>query len=399
MGRLADREGIWSANDALIHNGASCPSGGGYSRPSAADGVTGLSLCYRPVPERRVRPGDERRTGGRNTIPHGSAVIHVGLHKTGTRFLQRAVLRRLETDRFAVNPEPLYGRLRDAARHPGDAERADLARVAAAETRERVGGRTLVISDPSLSGDMYSSHAGYRENLELVAELFPEARIVYFVRAHADWLQSAYRQSLKKGRGQSIERFLNFCDGRFRDRAARMVDGRRNVDALTLSFLELYRAYADRFGPERVYLFRQEDLRRRSSEVHSRLAEALGLSELPPLPARVSGNRSFSALAIRLFVAADDRPASPRGAERAGAEPAQGRMLRRRVRRLRAAFIQHVFDRLLYRDWDLLERGGMRNLLERHYAPTDRALTRVADRVLVEGPGAAARRAADEDAS
>lgn len=328
----------------------------------------------------------------------GSPVaVHIGLHKTGTRFLQRAVLSQLDVRRFAVNPEPLYSRLRDAARHPGDGARAEAARAAAAETRAELTGRTLVISDPSLSGDMYSSHAGYRGNLELVAELFPEARILYFVRSHADWLQSAYRQSLKKGRGQSIERFLNFYDGEFQPRVARIVHGARNVEALTLSFVDIYRAYADRFGPERVYLFRQEDLRRRSQEVHPRLAEALGLPELPPPRKRVSGNRSFSALAIRLFVAADEHPSAPPTADAAGPEPARRRALRRRARRLRAAFIQHVFDRLSYRDWDLLARGGMRERLEAHYASADQALAEIADRVLVEGPGPEARRAADRE--
>jgi len=323
-------------------------------------------------------------------------VIHIGLHKTGTRFLQRAVFRQLSNDDFAVNPEPLYTRLRDAARHPGDEARAAAARAAAQQTLREVQGRTLVISDPSLSGDMYSSHAGYRENLELVAELFPEARILYFVRRHADWLQSAYRQSLKKGRGQSIERFLNFYGGEFHPRVARMVNGARNVEALTLSFVDIYREWADRFGPERVYLFRQEDLRQRAGEVEARLAEALGLPRLPELPPRVSGNRSFSALAIRLFVAGDEAPASAPSPEFTGAEPVRGRTLRRRARRLRAVMIQHAFDRLFYRDWDLLARYGMRDRLEEHYRSADEALAAVADRVLIDGPGPGARCAADE---
>lgn len=322
-----------------------------------------------------------------------SAVIHIGLHKTGTRFLQRAVLRQLDSTRFAVNPEPLYTRLRDAARHPGDAARADAARAAAADTWGDLGGRTLVISDPSLSGDMYSSHAGYQENLGLVAELFPAARIVYFVRRHTDWLQSAYRQSLKKGPGQPIERFLNFHEGEFRPRAARVVNGARNVEALTLSFVDIYRAYADRFGPEQVYLFRQEDLRRRPAEVQARLAEALGIAELPEPPSRVSGNRSFSALAIQWFVAGNRYVPRPLRRQGRWDSSRYGKALRRRGRRIRGAFIQHVFDRLIYRDWDLLARGGMRDRLEAHYADADRVLAEIADRVLAKGPGQDAHRA------
>jgi hypothetical protein len=282
-----------------------------------------------------------------------------------------------------------------AARYPGDAARANAARAAAGETRAAIGGRTLVISDPALSGDMYSSHAGYRENLELVAELFPEAHIIYFVRRHADWLQSAYRQSLKKGAGQSIERFLNFYDGQFRPRVGRLVRGARNVEALTLSFVDIYRAYADKFGPDRVYLFRQEDLRKRSPEVYSRLTEVLGLAAMPPLPRRVSGNRSFSALAIRWFITREECPSHPPPSEAAGAEAKRWRRLRLRGRRLRSVLIQHVFDRLMYSDWDLLERGNMRERLEQWYGEADERLAAVADRVLVEGPGKSARQVAD----
>jgi hypothetical protein len=324
-----------------------------------------------------------------------SVIIHIGLHKTGTRFFQRAVLRGLDPQKYAVNPEPLYSCLHDAARYPGDAARANAARAAAGKTRAAIGGRTLVISDPALSGDMYSSHAGYRENLELVAELFPEAHIIYFVRQHADWLQSAYRQSLKKGAGQSIERFLNFYDGQFYPRIGRLVLGARNVEALTLSFVEIYRAYADKFGPERVYLFRQEDLRRRSQEVYSRLIEVLGLTAMPSLPRRVSGNRSFSALAIRWFITREESPSQPPPPEYAGTENGRWRRVRLRARRLRSVLIQHVFDRFTYSDWDLLERGGMRERLESHYAEADDRLAHIADRILTEGPGMAARQAAD----
>jgi len=327
-------------------------------------------------------------------MPTPSVVVHIGLHKTATRYLQRGVFAQLDPAHFLVNPEPLARLLRQAVRHH-DPDRANAARQAAEQARREAGGRTLLLSDPSISGDMYSSHQDYSTNLALIEELFPEAHIIYFVRRHTDWLQSAYRQSLKKGRAQSLEHFLNFTDGQFESRAARTVGGARNVEALRFAFDEIYRAYADRFGADRVYLFRQEDLRQRWHELEPRLAEALGLSALPATPGRVSGNRSFSALAIRLFIA---RPAAaPRALEKAGEQeraPSWWRDMLGGARRLRGVFIQHVFDRLIYRDWDLLAHAGMREHLEAHYALADERLAGAADRVLVEGPGEAARRAA-----
>jgi hypothetical protein len=330
-------------------------------------------------------------------MPQPSIVLHIGLHKTATRFLQRAVFRSLDPALYWVNPEPLGHALRQAARHPGDEKRRARARAAAAEARAAAGTRTLVLSDPAISGDMYNSHADYLDNLELVHELFPDASVIYFVRRQSDWLQSAYRQALVKGHGQPIERFLNFYDGAFRERIAPRLYGVRNVAALTLRFLDIYRAYADRYGAQRVFLLRQEDLRQRPQQVYARLAEALGLESLPQLPRRVSGNRAFSAQAIRLFF--NDTARAPEWPPASAAEPpppARWPRLDRLRRRARTVLIRHVFDRIVYRDWDLLARHAMRARLDAHYDPEFRAITAVTDRVLERGPGPEARAMADQ---
>lgn len=320
-------------------------------------------------------------------------VLHIGLHKAATRFLQRAVFTNLDSDRFLFNPEPLFHDLRQAVRHPGDENRAARADAAAERARVLAGKRTIVISDPSISGDMYSSHEDYSDNLALVHRLFPEATILYFVRKQSDWLHSAYRQALVKGPGMPIEFFLNFRGGRFVDRTSRKVGNARNVNALDLRFLDIYRDYADTFGAERVYLLRQEDLRQRPADVYRRVAEALGLEALGEEKGRVSANRSFSALAIHLFFPGVHRQPRP-GPAIEDAAPTMQR-IHRRLTKIRTALIRHGFDRLVYRDWDLLARHGMREKLEAHYEPEYRALSEISAAVLDEGPGPAARARAD----
>lgn len=311
-------------------------------------------------------------------------VLHIGLHKTATRFLQRAVFARLDQQRFLVNPPGLNRALKQALWYPSEETRAQ-ARDAAAKARDEAGDRTLLVSEPAISGDMYSSHEDWNRNLELVHELFPEARIIYFVRRQSDWLHSAYRQALVKGPGMPIEFFLNYRRGEFRPREARMIGRARNLNALDLRFAAIYRGYAEAFGAEQVYLFRQEDLRNRPELVQQRLAEALGIDALPEPPRRVSGNRAFSALAIHLFFPGVYRwPPHSR--------PNRHRFywmarLDRRLKKIRTAFIRHVFDRLVYRDRDLLARRGMREQLEKHYGEEDRVLSQVADEVLKSGPG------------
>lgn len=319
-------------------------------------------------------------------------LLHIGLHKTGTRFLQREVFGQLDPARFNYNPKPLWPTLRQAVRHPGDDRLAADARAAVDRWRASGDERTLVISEPHISGDMYGSHHDHADNLALVHQLFPEASILFFVRNQADWLQSAYRQHLAKGKPVPIEVFLNHYAGSFRPRVAREVFGARNIEALSLRFLDIYRAYAETYGAGRVYLARQEDLRSRPDDVRALLAGALGLPALPERPAQRGHNRSYSALAIHLFHPSVLRRYPPPGPDDAG-----GRGIPQRLndalgvlRRLRRGFIQHAFDRLIYRDWDLLARHDMRARIDAHYAEENAQLERIAHRMLEDGPAAMA---------
>jgi hypothetical protein len=318
-------------------------------------------------------------------------VLHIGLHKTGTRFLQREVFRNLDSSRFSVNPDPLWSKLRTAMRNPGSAEPAVAAREAVHAWRRSGDKRMLVISEPHISGDMYSSHLDSDVNVSLIKELFPEAVILFFVRNQADWLQSAYRQQLVKGRGRPIEVFLNYYDGDFRHRLDRHVHGIRNVEALNLRFLHIYQAYATVYGPNRVYLFRQEDLRNSADAVKARLAEALGIDRLPLFPGEKTHNRSFSALAINLFFPGV-RKSYPRPTKMdAGERKRHFNFVTSQFRRLRQGFIQHVFDRFIYHDWDLLQKEGMRERINRHYLQENEEIKKIAGIVLEEGPGAVTR--------
>lgn len=321
-------------------------------------------------------------------------VLHIGLHKTATRFLQRALFRSLDATGFLFNPPELMAALRRALRQPSSESRSDLLR-AARNALDEAGARTLVVSDPGISGDMFNNHADYADNLALIRTVFPHATVIYCVRNQADWLHSAYRQMLVKGRSAPIEMFLNFRDGEFQPRLARRTNRVRTLEALHLRWLEIYRAYCDAYGPERVYLFRQEDLRLQPDRVYARIAEALGIERLPELPARVSGNRAFSALAIRLFFPGTLRAVDVRRAE-LGNRPPAGFLwsLGRPLRNLRTLLIRHVIDRLTYKDWDLLAAHGMRERLEAHYRDENGRLSAAAGTILEQGPGIRARNAA-----
>jgi hypothetical protein len=314
-------------------------------------------------------------------------IIHIGLHKTGTRFLRRRVFEQLDPDDFIYNPGWLITPLRRAVRYRDQPETAKDLEAAVTAWRESDNQRTLVLSEPHAGGDMYGMHEGCDINAALLRRVFPEAIIIYFVREHASWLQSAYRQSLVKDPGQSIQRFLNFYDGAFHGRPARRVAGNRNVEALGHDFLGIYHAYARQFGTDRVYLLRQESLRDRTEAVEARVAEALGMHKLPPPPASTSANRSFSALAIMLFFPGVWlRRRRPPVTSDTGTSAWRSRL--NVLRKLRTNFIRHVFDRLIYIDWDLLQADDMRRRIEAHYQDEQRRLREIAEAILDEGPSA-----------
>ena len=251
-------------------------------------------------------------------------IIHIGLHKTGSRFLKRMVFGQLDSETFNYNPRHLWRTVRAAFRDPDDPALADQAREVVREWRDSDDPRDLLLSEPHISGDMYGCHHDFKKNLTLLRALFPEATIIFFVRNQADWLQSAYRQQLVKDPGRPIEVFLNWYDGEFRPRLGRWSHGVRNVEALGLRFLEIYQAYAQAYGADNVYLLQQEDLKQRPAAVKHQLAAALGLPALPEPPRTRQQNRSYSALAISLFYPgvhrhytrpqhSDNRPLGPLG--------------------------------------------------------------------------------------
>ncbi|MGM0553430.1 MAG: hypothetical protein ACQETK_06470 [Pseudomonadota bacterium] len=315
-------------------------------------------------------------------------IIHIGLHQTGTRFLQPMVFGQIDSESFNYNPRRLWRTVRAAFRNPEDSTLAEQAREVVREWRASGDSRHLLLSEPHISGDMYGSHHDFARNLTLLRELFPEATIIFFIRNQADWLQSAYRQQLVKDPGRPIEVFLNWYEGDFRPRVGRWAHGVRNVEALGLRFLEIYRAYAQAYGSENVYLFQQEDLKQRSGAVKQRLAEALAIPTLPEPPRERQQNRSYSALAISLFYPGVHRQyPRPQGSD-AGRTDHWSQHLAGRLRKLRRPLIQYGFDRIVYRDWDLLQRHEMRARIDAHYREENAELNRIAGIILEQGPAA-----------
>lgn len=100
--------------------------------------------------------------------------LHIGLHKTGTTFLQREVFPLWKGVNYLPQDKLEY------------------------LTRMREGQRYL-LSREGLSGVNWASSAERIRSIENLGRLFPQARVIISFRRHAGYIASSYNQYLQRG--------------------------------------------------------------------------------------------------------------------------------------------------------------------------------------------------------
>lgn len=125
--------------------------------------------------------------------------IHIGMHKTGTTWLQAEVFEKLSGFYFVRPPATLKA----VTQRPEDLD--------------------LLISDESLCGRAWGATevtggrtVSRRQVLSRLVGLFPDGRLIVGFRRHADLIDSLYRQYLHVGGTSSIEQFFG-DDGLIRE--------------------------------------------------------------------------------------------------------------------------------------------------------------------------------------
>jgi hypothetical protein len=134
-----------------------------------------------------------------------SLVIHIGLHKTGTTYLQNVVFPRVLGEPRYVRGREVYAALRDLDIRAG---------VVNVLSHERLSGSC----NPGLA------RGNFEEGLSLIARVQSHGyvpKIVLVIRRHEDWLRSAFMQEIKKRRRVSG---IRISDSGALDRYARSFD-------------------------------------------------------------------------------------------------------------------------------------------------------------------------------
>ncbi len=276
---------------------ASSPTGRSSTRASASPSVSS------PNTRRETGKQDERGIaavgelvvdGGRaqagrrpvtTPLVDSDPLLHVGLHKTGTTWLQRhlfadpgrgffaaAPAEARETQRSKAAASRLItgasGNLMSESEFDADAVRTELARIGVPQ------GLRAVVSSERLGGHPLSAGFDRAVLCRRLHAVFAKARILIVIRAQESILLSNYMQYLKYGGWHGIDRYLQpRCDGR--------------QPALSLDFwrydrlIELYRG---EFGAERVLALPYEMLAVEAQEFARRICSFAGVAVPAGLP-------------------------------------------------------------------------------------------------------------------
>ncbi len=116
--------------------------------------------------------------------------IHLGLHKTGTKFFQHKVFPNLDKEKFVYNPSRMAQLVCDLMK----AFDEDVEMVVNEILKEKISlvekypDRKFVISREILSGDLFSFYKNCEDSITRLYMAFSDAEVIYSKRFQVDWI-------------------------------------------------------------------------------------------------------------------------------------------------------------------------------------------------------------------
>lgn len=181
-----------------------------------------------------------------------AVLVHVGLHKTATTFLQQSFFPGLRETTFVhathelpARPNPIQRFVWELLfRNPAVLD-VQAHRRAISTFVEAQPGHTIVSSE-ALFGWPFENHVNFLSNADLLAQVLPDAKIWLVLRRQDSWLESAYSQVLKQGLSTTPQAFSNYRHGTFGDFNWNIYNG-PNLDVRDLDWRSYVRHYQRRF--------------------------------------------------------------------------------------------------------------------------------------------------------
>lgn len=339
-------------------------------------------------------------------------ILHVGLPKAATAFMRRSIYPRLDSAKVFHSQDFFRDEIRIITEGYFKHVEAEDFRAAFKKKADGLSQESLLLCEFGLTGNPAvpgTDYRSFRERVDYVHQAFPEASIIIILRNQIDWMTSIYRNSIEVGYDISFDEFLNFHDGAFHEKTH---DEYTNLDALSFDFSQICNYYVKLFGRENVHVFFQEDLRADPEGFIGEIRQLVGCDFEHEIKME-KVNRGLSALALAITRFKNRLSGGrPYGYENSLLAKMHGFFLLGPARRLEKydiknrpfksvirnikyrhipavflrrvllnifnimgwkSFITHIFDKLIYIDWDFMGEET-RKALKDHYAKVNEGL-------------------------
>lgn len=209
-------------------------------------------------------------------------IIHIGLHKTGTTYLQHYVFPFLRQENIIYNPKDIFYFINAIfTLDIKDIDFLEKARSFVQEYGKNNSNDTLFISSEGIS--QLSFYQNYEEQVESLKYVFPNAEVILSLREQSKWLESCYKESIKHHSYQFVESFLNYKNGEFVKCNVRFdEDGCFKMDVNKANWLNLYKLISEKF--DSVNLFFYENFKKDRLGQTNQILEIIGEEKLDSLP-------------------------------------------------------------------------------------------------------------------
>lgn len=300
--------------------------------------------------------------------------IRVGLSRNGAIFLNERLFKKIPKDDVVFQPKEICKILSivESEKKKGalNKKRIEKEKKKIEKELRNIKQKKIIISDEAMAIDPWSQDVNWSP--ELIKNLFPEANIIISLRYQCDWLVSLYKLSCQKNNFQYIEEFLNYHHGEFKpvERTSRPSERRKNIDVTKVDVVEKIINFFEVFEKKKMKVMFFEDFVLDKKSFIEDLISYIGIKY------RVKNldyvNRGPSALRCNMMAAIYNCFGLLSNINN------KEICVFKKFYLCNALYIinkiQNHLDKLVYFDWDLLRRKGMRQKLDEKFKNQNRGL-------------------------
>jgi hypothetical protein len=205
-------------------------------------------------------------------------ILHSGLHKTGTTYLQNYIFNQLNEKGWIYNYDKLVYHVMDLISTSEPTER----QLNKKKLRDYLyflfnefPNKHMFVSFEGMSGDLFGGYYNQEQIQNDLYDVFSEfgkVEAIVFLRFQADWILSCFKEAVYEYQVQTYSEFLNLEDGIFQQPKGKFNENScQSVYAKFLDYDKYISSWIERF--DKVNIMFQEDLKRSESEVVQSLSQ------------------------------------------------------------------------------------------------------------------------------